>query len=347
MSPKNFSTCKVLRTDHEIDFSAVDQALRDSGIHLVTIGQNADRSVLLREMQDTDLLLMCYSEISAEVFAAAPKLKGIIKYGVGIDSIDIEEAKKRQIPVVNIPDYAEETVAEGAFTLMLALAKKFKIIQQQMDHHGWVWPTPQWLGSDLAGKNLGIIGLGRIGRKMARMAGLGFRMRVLGFDPRAGKGPREVQDIPIFMYDELSSMLEQCDFVSIHCTLNPGSKKLMGEKEFQCMKPTAFLINVSRGEIVDEMALLTALQDKRIAGAALDVYSQEPLTLQGHPLSPLFRMDNVLLSPHLTFYTQDAMARLQKETMDRCWEIIQSRPVLIKSHDPRLRSQSVGVVFSD
>jgi D-3-phosphoglycerate dehydrogenase len=111
------------------------------------------------------------------------------------------------------------------------------------------------------------------------------------------------------------------------------------------MKPSAFLINVSRGAIVNEAALVAALQEKRIAGAALDVYSQEPVTHAGHPMSALYAMDNVILFPHLTFYTEEAMRRLTEDTLARCFEILEGRPVLIKSHDPRLRAQRKGVVF--
>ena len=151
---------------------------------------------LIAAVRDADLLLMCYTPVTARVIAAAEKLKGIVKYGVGIDAIDIPAAIARGIPVVNVPEYAEETVAEGAFALMIALAKKLMPIGREMDAKGWAWPTPQWLGIDLAGRTLGLIGTGKIGRSMARMAA-GFRMRVIGYDPyvsaeqHAGRGHRE------------------------------------------------------------------------------------------------------------------------------------------------------------
>jgi D-3-phosphoglycerate dehydrogenase len=145
---------------------------------------------------------------------------------------------------------------------------------------------------------------------------------------------------------DLRGMLAESDFVSIHCVLNAETRHLIGEPELRAMKPTAFLVNVSRGAIVDESALLMALTEKRIAGAALDVYSQEPLSRQGHPLSALYEMDNVILSPHLTFYTQEAMARLEADTLERCREVLDGRPVTVRSHDPRLRAQTRGVRFA-
>ena len=128
-----------------------------------------------------------------------------------------------------------------------------------------------------------------------------------------------------------------CDFVSVHCVLNPDTHHLIGPAEIAAMKSTAFLVNVSRGAIVDEAALLAALERGTIAGAGLDVFSAEPLAKTGHQLSHLFEMDKVLLSPHLTFYTAEAMRRLEDETLERCFEILEGREVVVKSGDPRLR----------
>ena len=129
--------------------------------------------------------------------------------------------------------------------------------------------------------------------------------------------------------------------------MNEQTRYLIGAPELARMKPSAFLINVSRGEIVNELALLAALQAGRIAGAALDVYGLEPLRREGHPLSALFAMDNVLLWPHLTFYTVEAMQRLEDETLARCFEALDGRPLTVHSHDPRLRAQRSGVRFVD
>jgi D-3-phosphoglycerate dehydrogenase len=129
--------------------------------------------------------------------------------------------------------------------------------------------------------------------------------------------------------------------------LNAETRGLIGERELAAMKPSAFLVNTARGAIVDEAALLRALQERRIAGAALDVFSIEPVKKQGHQLSALYAMDNVILSPHLTFYTREAMARLEAETLERCREVLEGRPVLVKSRDPRLRAQRTGVRFID
>jgi len=336
---------KVVRTDAELALPQVDRTLREAGAALVLLPDGATEDDLARELRDADLLLTCYARIPARVIADALRLKGIVKYGVGIDAIDIEAAKRRRIPVVNVPEYAEETVAEGAVALMLALARKFKPLQREMETRGWAWPTAEWMGSDLAGRTLGLVGVGRIGANVARMAGHGFRMKVLGFDPNVD-GERLAR-LGVEKRDDLHDLLAQSDVVSLHAVLTPETRHLLGERELACMKASALLINVSRGALVDEMALVRALQANRIAGAALDVYGEEPLARSGHPLSPLYALDNVMLWPHLTFYTAEAMRRLEDETLERCFEMLEGRPVLVKSRDPRLRSQSAGVRFAD
>jgi len=333
---------KAVRTDAELECPRIDSGLRARGIDLVLLPDGIAETELAREVTDADILLMCYTPVTRRVIDSATRLRGIVKYGVGIDAIDIEAAMSRRIPVVNVPEYAERTVAEGAFTLLLALAKKLAPMHLAMRRDGWLWPTSSWLGTDLAGRTLGLIGVGRIGRSMAKMAA-GFGMRVLGFDPNVGAASME--DAGVAKVDDLHAMLAQCDAVSIHCVLNDTTRGLIGSREFAAMKPGALLVNVSRGAIVDEASLLAALRDGRLGGAGLDVYSQEPLALEGHPLSALFGMDNVILLPHLTFFTKEAMQRLEDETLERCDELLAGRQVLVKSRDPRLMAQRHGVRF--
>ncbi len=333
---------KIVRTDAELETPLLDAELAKRG-DLVLLPDGVGEDRLAAEVVGADLLLMCYTPITARVIDGATRLKGIVKYGVGIDAIDIPAAIRRGIPVVNIPEYAEETVAEGAFALMIALAKKLIPLDRQMRAEGWAWPTARWMGSDIAGKTVGIVGLGRIGRSFARMAGQGFRARVISYTP--GMSAEDMAVHRVEKVDDLHEMLAQSDFVSLHCTLNDTTRHIIGAAELAAMKPTAFLINSSRGALVDEAALVSALREGDIAGAGLDVFSAEPLCLTGHLMSPLFSMPNVIMLPHLTFYTAEAMERLERETLDRCDEALSGRPVLVKSHDPRLRAQRTGVVF--
>lgn len=333
---------KIIRTDAELETPLLDAALRTRGV-LTLLPDGVSEDELVEAVRDADLLLMCYTPVTARVISEAKKLKGIVKYGVGIDAIDIEAAKARKIPVVNIPEYAEETVAEGAFALMIALAKKLRALQKAMDSKGWAWPEADWLGSDISGKTLGLVGFGKIARSMARMAGAGFNARVLAYSPHTDT--QTMRDAGVEKCENLHEMLGQCDFVSIHAVLNEDTRHLIDAAALKAMKPGAYLINTARGALVDEAALVKALQSGALTGAALDVYSQEPLALTGHTMSDLFKMDNVILMPHLAFYTAEAMQRLEDDTLARCDEILAGRPVLIKSTDPRLTGQEHGVVF--
>ena len=334
---------KAVRTDQELECPGIDAGLRARGVELVTLPDGIPEAELMQAVADADLLLMCYTPITARVIEAAPKLKGIVKYGVGVDAIDIKAAMRRGIPVVNVPEYAEETVAEGAFALMIALAKRLPAIGGVVQRDGWVWPEQRWLGRDISGATVGLVGCGKIGRSMARMAGQGFRARVLAYDPNAD--PAALAALGIEKVDDLKTMLSACDFVSVHCVLNDRTRGLIGRAELACLKPDAILVNVSRGALIDEAALVEAVVGGRLGGVGLDVYSREPLATAGHPLSPLFNRDDVILFPHLTFFTVEAMRRLEDDTLARCFEILDGRPVTVRSHDPRLRAQTAGVAF--
>src|SRR6266571_6245526 len=215
---------KVVRTDRELRCPGIDAGLLARGAQLVTLPDSATEDELTREVSDADLLLMCYTPITNRVISEAKRLKGIVKYGVGIDAINIASAMRRGIPVVNVPDYAEATVAEGAFALMIALAKRLPAISAAVQREGWIWPEARWLGQDLAGKTLALIGAGRIGRRMARMARAGFGMRVLAYDPYVEAGSMLAEGV--VKASDLEEMLAEADFVSVHCVLNEETRHL-------------------------------------------------------------------------------------------------------------------------
>ena len=334
---------KAVRTDRELECPEIDAGLRACGVELVTLPDGITEDDLARAVSDADLLLMCYTPITARVMEAAPRLRGIVKYGVGIDAIDIPAAIRLGIPVVNVPEYAEETVAEGAFALLIALAKRLPAISSAVQRDGWIWPEGRWLGHDIAGKTLGLVGFGKIGRSMARMAGQGFRARILAFDP--GVDAATMAEHGVERSHDLSEMLRCCDYVSLHAVLNAHTRHMIGAAELACLKPGAILINVSRGALIDEVALVDAVLAGRIGGLGLDVYSLEPLSKSDHPMAALFEREDVILFPHLTFFTEGAMRRLSDDTLARCFELLEGRPVSVRSHDPRLRAQSRGVHF--
>jgi len=237
--------------------------------------------------------------------------------------------------VVNVPDYAANTVAEGAFSLMIALCKRLKPITAKMERHMWTWPVQENIGFDLAYKTVGVIGLGKIGSSFARMAN-GFLMNVIAYDP--GVSEKEMQKNGITKVCDLKTLAEQSDIISIHCVLNSDTHHLVSKEIIARMKPSAILINSARGAVVDEVALVDAVKEQRIWGVGLDVFSEEPIT-EEHIMYPLLHMDNVILTPHLAFYTREAMQRLEQDVLDRCSEFIMNRPTSVHSKDPRLQGQ--------
>eukprot|EP00451_Oxyrrhis_marina_P017753 CAMPEP_0204345878 /NCGR_PEP_ID=MMETSP0469-20131031/26736_1 /ASSEMBLY_ACC=CAM_ASM_000384 /TAXON_ID=2969 /ORGANISM="Oxyrrhis marina" /LENGTH=200 /DNA_ID=CAMNT_0051331393 /DNA_START=8 /DNA_END=610 /DNA_ORIENTATION=- len=188
--------------------------------------------------------------------------------------------------------------------------------------------------SDLAGKTVGLIGFGHIGRMFARMC-LGFRMRVIAYDPYVDSEVMGRHGVECVGLDVAMTS----DVVSVHAVLSEETRGLLGGRELGLMPPHGVLVNVSRGPIVDEEALVAALVDGRLGGAGLDVYGSEPVTTQGHLMSPLLGMDNVVMWPHLAFWTREARGRLEEEALQRCLEVLQRRPLRVLSKDPRLLLQ--------
>ena len=242
--------------------------------------------------------------VGAELFdAAGPSLRIVANFGVGYDSVDVPEATRRGIVVSNTPDVLTEATAELTIALMLALLRRVvegdRLVRRRDE---WALAPTFMLGEDLAGKTLGIVGLGRIGREVARLAEA-FGMRVVH---TRGSGP--YGELP------LDRLLAEADVVSLHVPLTPETRHLIGAPELGLMRPSAVLVNVSRGPVVDEAALVDALVEGRIAGAALDVYEHEPEVSAG-----LLGLENVVLSPHLgssTHVAREAMGMLCADALE-------------------------------
>ena len=271
-----------------------------------------ERERLLRRVTDKDgLLCMITDRIDTELLDRAPRLKMIANFGVGFNNIDIEAVTKRGIPVSNTPGVLTDATADISFTLILAIARRV-VEGDRRTREGKFrfWAPLHFLGRDITGKTLGIIGLGRIGRAVARRA-RGFDMRILYYN-RHQIDQLEEEELGV-EYMDLKALFSQADFISLHVPLTEQTHHLIGPEELELMKPTAFLINTSRGPVVDEEALLEALQKREIAGAGLDVYENEPDVMPG-----LKKLDNVILLPHVgsaTLETRTKMARLAAENL--------------------------------
>ena len=294
----------LLRTDAELKMG---DRFRDELEGLVTIVTTPDdrEETIARMAGEAEFIYMCYAPITATVMTAAPRLRGIIKYGVGLDSVDLVAAAERGIAVVHCPDYGTETVAEHAFGLLMSLARRMHVIDRDMQREGWLWPEPRYIASEMHGKTLGLLGLGRIGKAVARRA-TGFGMRILACDPYID--PQAFQ-LPGLEYVDFDRLICESDFLSLHCILTDETRGIINRDVLRRMRNHALLIDVSRGALIDEADLVWALQSQEIGGAALDVFTTEPLT-RDHPL---YRFSNVLLTPHFAFYSQEAYDRLEGE----------------------------------
>jgi D-3-phosphoglycerate dehydrogenase len=309
----------ILCTDNECRFVDADVTrLQRSGRLLVSASNSIP--TLLPYVIDADVLVAsCFASVPEHLIEAATRLRGIVKYGVGVDNINLLAAKQHGIPVANCPDYGSGTVADHAFALMIALARRLTLQDAEFRKHGWYWPDAKFCGLDLEQKTLGIIGFGRIGRKMAKRAA-GFDMEVITCDPYVDFDAVDLDGLRV-RSATLDELLAASDFVSIHCVLTPETHKLLSERELRAMKPTAYLVDVSRGAIIDEAALVRALQQGWIAGAGLDVFADEPLPHH----HALLAMPNVVATPHLAWYTREAAARQSQQAADAVIDILAGR----------------------
>jgi len=232
-------------------------------------------------------------------------LKVIGRPGVGYDSVDIEAATAAGIPVVYTPDGPTESVAEHVIAMMLILAKKINIVEKSLRNKGDFGIRTRVTGIELQGKTLGLIGAGRIGKRTAEIAASGLGMNILIYDPYA-KIDNTTNSWNFTQVNDVRTLLEKADVVSIHIPFTEKTKNFMGEEEFNTMKKTAFFINTARGGVVDEAALIKALNEGVIAGAGLDVYEKEPTD----PDNPLFFMDNTVVTPHLSSFTDDGKRKM-------------------------------------
>ena len=261
------------------------------------------RDELLRRVAGKDALICLLTEtIDAELLAAAPGLRMVANVAVGFDNIDLQACTRRKVAVSNTPGVLDETTADFAWTLLLAVARRLLEGDALARSGQWQgWNLDQICGADVWGKTLGILGFGRIGRAVARRA-RGFGMRIVYND--AARATAEIENELRAEFLERDQVLAESDFVSLHVPLLPETRGLIGAAELLRMKPSAFLINTSRGPVVQESALVAALERGTIAGAALDVYENEPRIADG------LRRPNVVLAPHLASASTETRTKM-------------------------------------
>ena len=278
------------------------------------------RSMLLEKVKGVDGLLSLLTEkIDGELMDAGENLKVVSNYAVGFNNIDIEAATERGIYVTNTPGILTDTTADAAFALLMAISRRIPEADRHIRAKGWIhaWGPRMYIGSDVHGKTLGILGMGRIGSAIAKRA-KGFDMKVIYHDIYRREDLEEELGI---IYKPKDEVIRSADILTLHVPLTPETHHMIGAEELASMKETAFLVNTSRGPVVDEKALAEALRDGDIAGAGLDVFETEPVSHD----SPLLGLDNIVLTPHLASGSIETRTKMATTAATNLVSVLQGR----------------------
>lgn len=312
------SQYKVVITDFgDPDYTLEAEEIKASGldIELIRIQAGAPEE-LFPAVADADGLMVQWVKITRQVMEKLTKCKVISRYGIGVDMVDIAAATEHGLMVCNVPDYCIEEVSTHTIAFLLALNRHLLIHHAHVSSGKW-GGVPGGAPSRLAGQMMGVVGLGNIGREVARKAGC-LGLKVLGYDPYFSPQRAEALGIELLGLEEL---LRRSDYISLHCPLTDETFHLIGPAQLALMKPSAYLINMARGPVVDQPALYQALTTGVIKGAALDVLEQEPPATD----EPLLRLDNVFLTPHAASWTAEAVEQLRRETTRNVITVLQGK----------------------
>lgn len=288
------------------------ELLKQAGIEVVMADRNDE--IIRKEIKTAAAVVTRIYELPPELLETAPNLKIVSKHGVGYDNIPVAWCKAHGIAVTVTPGANSQSVAEHTITLMLALAKNLMIVIKAYKEIGFAAKNT-FPGMEILGKTIGIIGVGHIGSRVAKMA-MGLGMKVIAYDPYVKSVPEGV-----VLTDDKDEVVRQADVLTLHPVLNDETRNIIGRKELALMKPTAYFINCGRGPLVDEPALIEALQNKKIAGAGLDVTWDEPCK----PDSPLFAMDNVILTPHYAPTTRESAMNVSKAAAQNILDVLSGK----------------------
>ena len=275
-------------------------------------GSGLNEDQLIELLPGVDVLLTGVDKVTEKVIERGDQLIGISKFGAGIDNIDVDAATRHGIIVTKTPGTNANAVADHAFALMLSVARKVNFAYSKIKNGEW----PKLVSGEVWGKNLGLIGLGKIGQAVALRA-KGFNMQILAYEPKPDSKFISENDIQLATLDQV---LSDSDYISLHVPHNKQTDKLISDNEFQIMKPDAVIINTARGGVVDEVALYRALTDKGIAGAGLDVFEVEP---PGD--SPLLALDNFVATPHMGMFSKEAIQETEKLSAQNAIDVLEGK----------------------
>lgn len=302
------SKFKVVITDHRFANIQTQEAVLSDIDAALVVGQAKTEEEIIEIARDAHGILVARSTITAKVIQALQRCKVLVRYGVGVDNIDVPAATQKGIMVCNVLDYCVEEVADHALALIFSLARKVVFSARRVQAGEWSIQNLKPL-KRISGQTLGVVGYGRIGKMLAKKASaVGFR--VIVHDPFVGKIGSEDRGI---LFVSLESILKESDFVSLHTPLTAETREMINDENIRKMKPTAAIVNVSRGALIDEDALVRALQEKRLAGAGLDVLVSEA----ANPGDPLQTMEQVIVTSHTAFYSEEAIEELQRKAAQK------------------------------
>ncbi|MAG12204.1 D-glycerate dehydrogenase [bacterium] len=299
---------KLKQVGHSVDVSEKDYVLTKE--ELVTA---------LKQKEYDAVLCLLTDKVDGDIFDAAPKAKIFANYAVGFNNVDVDEAKKRGIIISNTPEVLTNTVAEHAFALMLAIAHRIPEADRFVRAGKYIgWAPELLLGNDLSGKTLGVLGAGRIGTRVAYHGAKSFDMKVLYYDIK--RNEHIEKEVNAEFRESVEDVLKEADFITVHVPLLDSTRHLVNKERLELMKPTAYIVNSSRGPVIDEVALVEALKNKTIKGAALDVFENEPKLTDG-----LAELDNVVLTPHIASATEETRGKMAELAAENIIAVLEGK----------------------
>lgn len=328
------SKFKVVITDYEFATLAPEEEVFSQGDIEFVKAQCKTEEEVIEACSDADGILNQYAPISRRVIESLTNCKVISRYGVGVNTIDVEAATENGIIVGNVTDYCMDEVSNHAFALILACARKVPQLNNAVKSGDWDYKLSIPIYR-ISGRTLGLVGFGKIPQTLAKKAQV-FGLHIIAYDPFADKEAASDLNTEIVDLDELC---RRSDFISVHAPLIESTHGMMSDEQFNLMKKEAFIINTARGPVIDEKALIRALEQGEIAGAGLDVVEEEPIAND----SPLLNMDQVIINPHVAWYSEEAQEELKRKTAQNVADVLNGKfPSYLVNHEVK-QKESVYV----
>jgi len=304
---------KVIVTDYDYDTFAPEKEVLDKlGIELI-LEQCKTEEDVIAACKDADALINQYAPITRRVIENLENCKVISRYGVGFNTIDITAATEKRMIVANVTDYCLDEVSDHALSFILSCSRKITQLNNAVKSGVWDFKMAVPVFR-LRGLTLGLVGFGNIPQNVARKA-QAFGLNIISYDPFVSKELAKEHNVELV---ELEELCERSDYISVHVPLTMSTKGMISDDQFNRMKKEAYIINTARGEVIDEKALIRALQAGKIAGAGLDVLEEEPI----NPNNPLYKMDNVVLTPHSAFYSVESQIELKRKAAQNVVDVL-------------------------